>query len=171
MFRRFYPKLWVKSAYEIDYDSLYQEGIRGLIFDIDNTLVPHDAPPDERSIRLMQELKQRGFSIMTVSNNHEPRVRSLAEKLEIGYIHDAHKPAPRGYLAACSRMGLLPEETACIGDQLFTDILGANRAGVRSILVLPVDRSTDIPRIRLKRRLEAPILKAYVKRYGGPKGR
>ena len=92
-------------------------------------------------------------------------------ELEIGYIHDAHKPAPRGYLAACSRMGLLPEETACIGDQLFTDVLGANRAGVRSILVLPVDRSTDIPRIRLKRRLEAPILKAYEKHYGGPEGR
>ena len=171
MFERFFPDRYVASTYVIDFEKLYEQGFRGLIFDIDNTLVPHDAPPDERSIRLMQELRQKGFSIMTVSNNHEPRVRSLAEKLEIGYIHDAHKPAPRGYLAACSRMGLLPEETACIGDQLFTDVLGANRAGVRSILVLPVDRSTDIPRIRLKRRLEAPILKAYEKHYGGPEGR
>ena len=140
MFRRFYPRAWVENAYDIDYEALYQKGIRGLIFDIDNTLVPHDAPPDSRSAALMKGLLERGFQVMTVSNNHEPRVRSLAEKLGIGYICDAGKPSPRGYLAACKRMNTAPEQTACIGDQLFTDVLGANRAGIYSILVVPVEK-------------------------------
>ena len=164
MFSYFYPKLWADSAYHIRYRALYEKGFRGLIFDIDNTLVPHDAPPDEKSIALMQELKSIGFQVMTVSNNHEPRVRSLAEKLGIDYIFDAHKPAPGGYLAACRKMGVTPAETACIGDQLFTDVLGANRAGIYSILVTPVDRSTDIFRIRVKRRLEQPVLAEYRRR-------
>lgn len=168
MFRRFYPRAWVENAYDIDYEALYQKGIRGLIFDIDNTLVPHDAPPDSRSAALMKGLLERGFQVMTVSNNHEPRVRSLAEKLGIAYICDAGKPSPRGYLEACRRMGITPRQTACIGDQLFTDVLGANRAGIYSILVVPVDRGTDILRIRIKRRLEGPVLKEYKKQFGGP---
>ena len=101
--------------------------------------MPHDAPPDSRSAALMERLSRQGFQVMTVSNNHEPRVRSLAEKLGIAYICDARKPSPRGYLEACRRMGITPRQTACIGDQLFTDVLGANRAGIYSILVVPVD--------------------------------
>lgn len=166
MFSYFYPKFWAKSAYCINYRVLYEKGFRGLIFDIDNTLVPHNAPPDEKSIALMQELKKIGFQIMTVSNNHEPRVRGLAEKLGIGYICDAHKPAPGGYRLACRKMETVPRETACIGDQLFTDVLGANRAGIYSILVTPVDRSTDIFRIRVKRKLEASVLREFLRKKG-----
>ena len=92
----------------------------------------------------------------------------VAEKLGIAYICDAGKPSPRGYLEACRRMGITPRQTACIGDQLFTDVLGANRAGIYSILVVPVDRGTDILRIRIKRRLEGPVLKEYKKQFGGP---
>lgn len=167
MFQRFYPKEWIKSAYDIDYEALYARGVRGLIFDIDNTLVPHDAPPDEKSIALMKRLKKTGFSVMTVSNNHEPRVKSLADKLGIDYICEANKPSPRGYLEACRKMQVEAARTACIGDQLFTDVMGANRAGVYSILVTPVDRGTDIFRIRVKRRLEAQVLREFAKKRGG----
>ena len=166
MFSYFYPKSFAGSAYSIDYRALYERGFRALIFDIDNTLVPHNAPPDERSIQLMRSLKKLGFRVMTVSNNHEPRVKGLAERLDIGYICDAHKPAPEGYRRACRIMGTEPAETACIGDQLFTDVLGANRAGIFSILVEPVDRSTDIFRIRVKRKLEKPILREFLRKKG-----
>lgn len=164
--KRFFPKLRVKSAFDADYDALYRAGIRGLIFDIDNTLVPHNAPPDEKSRRLMQRLKEKGFSVMTVSNNREARVKSLAEPLGIDYVYDAHKPAAGGYRRACRRMGLSPAQTACLGDQIFTDVWGANRAGVMSILVEPVDRRSDILRIRLKRKLEKPLLWLYERQQG-----
>lgn len=163
-FLKLFPDERAKSAYAIDYPRLYRNGIRGLIFDIDNTLVPHNAPPDAQSRALMKTLQERGFQLITVSNNHEPRVKSLADRLQIDYIFDAHKPSKKGYLAACRKMGLRTAETACIGDQIFTDVLGANRAGIHSILVEPVDRKTDIPRIRLKRLLERPILWLYGQR-------
>ena len=166
MFSYFYPRYWAESAYQIDYRSLYENGFRALIFDIDNTLVPHNAPPDEKSVALMRKLKAIGFQVMTVSNNHEPRVKGLADRLGIGYICDAHKPAPGGYRSACRKMKTPPEKTACIGDQLFTDVLGANRAGIYSILVTPVDRSTDILRIRIKRKLEKPVLREYLRKNG-----
>ncbi|MDO4266004.1 MAG: YqeG family HAD IIIA-type phosphatase [Eubacteriales bacterium] len=161
MFARFYPGARVKSAYEIDYDRLYQKGIRGLIFDIDNTLVPHNAPPDARSIALMERLKIAGFKVMTVSNNHEPRVKSLADVLGIDYIFDAHKPSADGYLRALAKMNISAKEAVLIGDQIFTDVWGANRAGIFSILTEPVDRRTDILRIRIKRVLEKLVLSEY----------
>ena len=161
MFARFYPGARVKSAYEIDYERLYRRGKRGLIFDIDNTLVPHNAPPDARSIALMERLREIGFQVMTVSNNHEPRVKSLADVLGIDYIFDAHKPGADGYLRALKKMKLSAGEAVLIGDQIFTDVWGANRAGIFSILVEPVDRRTDILRIRIKRVLERLVLSDY----------
>ena len=160
---RFYPTKYYASSYEIDYEGLYADGIRGLIYDLDNTLVPHDAPADERALKLLNSLKEMGFEIFFLSNNKEARVKMFNEKIGAKYIFKASKPSPKGYLEAAKMMGLKPKQVAVIGDQLFTDIWGANKAGMCSCLVVPIDRSTDKPQIVLKRYLENPILKKYLK--------
>ena len=161
---KLYPSRSIESVYGFDFDAAKKEGIKALLFDIDNTLVPHDAPADERSRGLMESLRHKGFRLGLVSNNREPRVRQFAEGcggMEYSYL--SAKPKPDGYLELCSRLSAKPGETLFFGDQLFTDIWGANNAGIRSILVEPLDKSTDIPRIRIKRWLEKPILCLYKK--------
>ena len=85
----------------IDFDKLYKEGYRGIIFDIDNTLVTHGSPADERAIALFKHLKELGFSCLVLSNNKEPRVKSFAKQVGIKYIYKAGKPKPSGYRAVC----------------------------------------------------------------------
>ena len=89
MIQQFYPDEWLDSAYVIDYEKLYKEGYRGLIFDIDNTLVPHGAPADERAIALFKRLREIGFSCCLLSNNKEPRVKMFNEKIGVSYIFKA----------------------------------------------------------------------------------
>ena len=87
MLQRFYPDNEVDSAYEIDYQALYRKGYRGVIFDIDNTLVPHGAPADERAVALFRRLRAMGYETMLLSNNKEPRVKMFHEGVEIGRAH------------------------------------------------------------------------------------
>ena len=95
-----YPGEYIDSTYSIDFDKLYKEGYRGIIFDIDNTLVTHGSPADERAIALFKNLKELGFSCLVLSNNKEPRVKSFAKQVGIKYIYKAGKPKPSGYRAA-----------------------------------------------------------------------
>ena len=164
MLERLFPKREIRSVYGFDFHKAYAEGIRGLLFDTDNTLVPHDAPADARYEALAANLFAMGFHVMIVSNNRDARVRAFTEKTGIPYICDAHKPSPKGYLEACRRMGVSPDQTLFFGDQIFTDIWGANNAGIESILVEPIDKRTDLFKIRLKRILEKPILWMYHRR-------
>ena len=108
MLQKFYPDRYLRSAYEIDYGRYYEEGYRGIIFDIDNTLVPHGAPADERSIALIENLKGLGFGIMLLSNNKEPRVKMFNDAVKVSYIFKAGKPARRGYEAAGNGSGKHP---------------------------------------------------------------
>lgn len=89
-----YPGEYIDSTYSIDFDKLYKEGYRGIIFDIDNTLVTHGSPADERAIALFKHLKELGFSCLVLSNNKEPRVKSFAKQVGIKYIYKAGKPKP-----------------------------------------------------------------------------
>ena len=82
----FYPDVYLDSTYEIDFEVLYREGFRGVIFDIDNTLVPHGAPADARSIALFERLRTIGFESVLLSNNKEPRVKMFSEKVQSRYI-------------------------------------------------------------------------------------
>ena len=122
MIEQFYPDEWLDSAYVIDYEKLYKGGCRGLIFDIDNTLVPHGAPADERAIALFRHLKEIGFSCCLLSNNKEPRVKMFNEKIGISYIFKAGKPGKKGYERAMQKIGTDKNNTVFIGDQLFTDV-------------------------------------------------
>ena len=158
--RTFYPEKESKGTYRIPYDRLYKQGIRGIIFDIDNTLVPPDAPADRRSMALFRLLHRMGYRVCLVSNNKEARVRSFAEKVGADYVCRALKPLRRGYVEAMRLMGTVPENTVSVGDQIFTDIWGANRLGMHSILVKPMVQGEE-PQIVLKRVLELPVLLNY----------
>ena len=163
MMKRFYPDMYIDSAYDIDYESLYNGGYRGIIFDIDNTLVEHDAPVDERCRNLFERLHEIGFETCIISNNDEDRVRPLANAANSKYVSKAGKPNPRNYHKAMNIMKTKSSETFFVGDQIFTDVWGANRAGIFSILVKPIAKHEEI-QIVLKRKLEWIVLKFY-KRY------
>lgn len=160
MLQKFYPDRYLRSAYEIDYEMYYKEGYRGIIFDIDNTLVPHGAPADARSIELMGRLKAIGFGIMLLSNNKEPRVKMFNDEVKVSYIFKAGKPGRRGYEEAMNRLGTDRSNTMFVGDQLFTDVWGARNAGILSLLVQPIDKKEEI-QIVLKRYLEKVVLFFY----------
>lgn len=160
LLRQFYPDEYLDSAYEVDYEGLYREGYRGVIFDIDNTLVPHGAPADARSIALFERLRAIGLQSMLLSNNKEPRVKMFNDAVHSSYLYKAGKPSVRGYEEAMRRMGTGKENTFFVGDQLFTDVWGAKRTGIRSFLVKPIHPKEEI-QIVLKRRLEWIVLFFY----------
>lgn len=151
------PSFHTGSIYELDFEDACRKGLRGVILDIDNTLVPHDAPADEKSRLLVQRLKQLGIKPIILSNNHEPRAKSFAEAVGLPFICEAGKPSKKGYLEAVKRLGLPADQVVCIGDQLLTDIWGANNAGIKSVLTEPLDPSTDTAWIKVKRVLEHPV--------------
>ena len=162
---RFFPDEMFESAYDIDYEALFNEGIRGIIFDIDNTLVEHGAPADERSKKLLGRLLDMGFKVLFLSNNKEERVKSFRDAgLKEGYyIYKAGKPKKAGYLKAMEIMGTDLESTILIGDQLFTDVWGAKRCKMRNILTRPIHPKEEI-QIVLKRILEKIVLDSYLRR-------
>lgn len=166
MLERFYPGECQDSTYQIDFERLYEQGYRGVIFDIDNTLVPHGAPADERAIRFFKRLKEIGFEACLLSNNQYERVASFNERIGVHFIENAHKPSTKNYIRAMALMHTNEKTTIFVGDQLFTDVYGANRAGIRTILVSPIHPKEEI-QIVLKRYLERPVLYFYKKRRKG----
>ncbi len=155
-----YPKVYLDSTYEIDFEQYYQDGYRAIIFDIDNTLVPHGAPADQRAIALFKRLHALGYQTMMLSNNKEPRVKIFCDAVEAEYIYKAGKPNPANYREAMKRMHTDEKNTLFVGDQIFTDVWGANKAGIYSILVKPIHPKEEI-QIVLKRYLEKVVLFCY----------
>lgn len=162
MFDRFFPDRYVASTYVIDFEKLYEEGYRGLIFDIDNTLVPHGAPADARAIALFDRLKKIGFKCCLISNNQEPRVKMFNEPIQVDYVYNARKPSTKNYRKAMEIMGTDETNSVFIGDQLFTDVWGAKRTGISNILVKPIHPKEEI-QIVLKRYLEKIVLYFYAR--------
>jgi HAD superfamily phosphatase (TIGR01668 family) len=163
MLEIFYPDEYLDSTYEIDFAAMYQKGYRGVIFDIDNTLVPHGAPADERAKALFAHLKELGFSCCLLSNNQLPRVTMFNEEIQVHFIENAHKPSVKSYECAMEKMGTDRTNTFFVGDQLFTDVFGARRTGIYSILVKPIHPKEEI-QIVLKRYLEKIVLHFYQKK-------
>ena len=165
LFRMFYPKECRDSVYDIDFQTYYDMGYRGVLFDIDNTLVPHGAPADARVIALFQSLREMGFRTCLISNNQEPRVKPFGMKVHSHYIYNAHKPSRKSYEEAFSVLGTKKGETLFVGDQLFTDVYGANRVKMHTILVKAIHPKEEI-QIVLKRRLEKIVLYLYNRENG-----
>ena len=162
MFETFFPDEYIASTYVIPFEKLYEEGYRGLIFDIDNTLVMHGAPADDRAKKLFTRLKDIGFECCLLSNNQDPRVKMFNQEIQVHYIFNAHKPSVDNYEKAMELMRTDKTNTIFIGDQLFTDVWGAKRTGIRNILVKPIHPKEEI-QIVLKRKLEKIVLYFYQK--------
>ena len=161
MSRFLFPTEYYDSTYSINFEKYYDEGYDTILFDIDNTLVPHDAMHNEKSRELFKRLKAIGFKICFVSNNDEPRVKEFNKEVGAEYIYKAGKPKGQGYINAIRKLKSQRSKTLFIGDQLFTDIWGANNAGLHAILVNPVAPETKF-HIVLKRILEYPVKKLYL---------
>ena len=144
---KFIPYQCVHTVYEIDFDKLYKDGYRAVIFDVDNTLVPHGEPADERAKELFAHLKELGFSCMLLSNNKEPRVKMFNDVVQVNYIFKANKPMPGNYKKAMEIMGTTTENTLFVGDQIFTDVMGGNFAKMKTILVEPfhLEKGSRLP--------------------------
>ena len=156
------PDSYLSSVHAVDLDDLAARGIRVLLLDLDNTLLPRDTNvvPDELKA-WAAGLRDRGFSVCLVSNNWHERVHHVASELGFDLVDKAVKPLPFAFLAALRRAGAKRREAAVIGDQLFTDILGGNMMGMRTVLVSPLS-ATDLPHTLLLRRLEALVLEGRV---------
>jgi len=165
MFDRFYPDEYVDSTYVIDFEKLFNEGYRGVLFDIDNTLVPHGAKADKKVLELFARLKKLGMASCLISNNKLERVRSFHDDVQVTYIEKANKPSSKNYIRAMELIGTNVDNTIFVGDQLFTDIYGAKRTGLRNILVKPINAKEEI-QIVIKRYFEKIVLYFYKKNRG-----
>ena len=157
MLEMLYPGEYLDSTYEIDFEGLSAEGYRGLIFDIDNTLVYQDEDSTPEVEALFERLRMIGFKTFILSNNSEERVRRFAKKVSSPYLSGAHKPLKIGYERALSILGVRREQAVFLGDRLLTDILGARRCGIWCILVEYI--KTDGEKPDMIRRLEGHLYK------------
>lgn len=167
--KNFFPDCYFDKKEDIPIEIYYKMGYRGMLFDIDNTLVPHDEPVDEKSRIFIQRLKALGFSVCLISNNDKERVRSFADPLEVQYVYKAWKPGKKGYLKGMEVLGTDLSNTIFVGDQIFTDIWGARRSGIYSILLDPINPKEEI-QIILKRIPEKLIKWIYRRRKKLKKG-
>lgn len=153
------PAEYRPSIFAVDLDRLRARGIRGLIVDLDNTLGPWRlAEPDPAVREWFRRAQAAGFRICIVSNGGARRVQAVASALAVPAVGRAAKPSGRGFRAALALLGTAPHETAVIGDQIFTDVLGGNRLGLYTILVRPVS-PREFLGTRLVRRVERLVLR------------
>ena len=161
MFKNFYADAYFDIITDISPEYLEEKGIRGIILDIDNTLIGHDVPtPDEKILAHLRLFESAGLKLCVVSNNTFDRVKNFAEKIDVEYfVPKALKPRALGYNLASKEMELPMNEIAAIGDQIFTDIWGAKRAGCFAILTKPLHKGGEGFFIAIKRILEKPFIK------------
>ncbi|KGP73124.1 YqeG family HAD IIIA-type phosphatase [Pontibacillus yanchengensis] len=158
MLKKFLPNQHVQSVFEIKPLDLKNQGIKGIVTDLDNTLVAwdtRDATPE--IVEWFKLMKENGIQVTIISNNNEKRVTSFSEPLDIPFIYSARKPLGQAFRKAQHAMGIRKDEMVVIGDQLLTDVLGGNRAGLHTILVVPIVQ-TDGFLTRINRKIERRLL-------------
>ncbi|TCP32314.1 hypothetical protein EV207_101293 [Scopulibacillus darangshiensis] len=165
MLKHFLPNEHANRILDIRPEILAERGIKGIITDLDNTLVAWDSPEATPELQIwFEEMRQEGIKVTIVSNNNEARVRDFSNPIDTPYIYKARKPMTKAFKKAIKDMGLKREEIVVIGDQLLTDVLGGNRLGVYTILVVPVAKS-DGWATKFNRKMERYLLSA-MKRKG-----
>ncbi len=161
------PRLWLPAITDVDVARLRAQGIRGIVLDLDNTLVPYSATAPPEEVRAwVARAQAAGFPMVLVTNNRSLRSRALAERLGLPIAQGWAKPAASMFRRAMEMMGTTPPQTALVGDQLLTDILGGNRLGLFTILVNPLGPQ-EFPTTRwINRTVERLILRLL--RLSGP---
>ncbi len=154
----FKPTYVFDKVGEITPEFLKRHHIKGLLLDLDNTLTTHNNPiAPQSSLDWLDTMRSAGIKLMIVSNNHAPRVTPFANQLGVDFVPEGKKPLTFGYTRAIKRLGLDKKNVATVGDQIFTDVLGSNLKGIRSIFVFPIEPETSLP-FRFKRACEKPFL-------------
>ena len=165
IYKHFKPSYYASSIQEIPYEQLKKQGIHTLFFDLDNTIMSYDETLiSNKNIQFLNELKS-AFSIIIVSNSGFKRVSKASNHAKIPYIHSAKKPLKRGYKRALNKAVCSKDHVAFIGDQLMTDIFGANKMNILSVLVKPVKQRSDHFFTRTNRKIERFVLKKMLKKY------
>lgn len=161
----FKPTFALKSILEITPQALAAHDIKALILDVDNTLTTHNNPiPAEGISEWIENMKKHNIKLLIVSNNNAERVTPFAETLGLHFVPNGAKPLPMGFLRAVRELGYSKKNICAVGDQIFTDILGANLAGVRSVFVYPIEPETSVP-FKIKRAIEKPLLPKRFNRF------
>lgn len=164
MLEIFCPNVYYETIYDIDLEELKRMGIKGLIFDFDNTLVARGSKNAPNHLQeWLKELDKNDFKICVVSNNWESKIGAVTKKLNMPLVAQAGKPRGKAFKYGMDVLGTSVEETAVIGDQLFTDVLGGNRLGLVTVLVVPVGKS-EMVHTKLLRHLERLIIRRLRKR-------
>ena len=147
-----------RKASDITPQKLKELGIRGLILDLDNTLTTHDNPvPADGILEWLDCMKKNNIRLMIVSNNHPPRVNPFADMLGLDIVREGRKPHTKGFTEASQKMNLPKEQLAAVGDQIYTDVLGANLYGIKMLYVQPIEHEkTNF--FKFKRKMEKPFL-------------
>ena len=158
-----YPNKLFNNVREITIDFLTENKIKALILDVDNTLIDYDRNLHEETIKWAEELKQQGIKLYILSNsNKKEKVKTVAEKLQIGYEYFGKKPLKMGFKKVQEKLKENPENIGVVGDQIFTDVIGGNRCKMFTILVEPIAEK-DIWITVLKRPIENTIKRKYKK--------
>lgn len=155
---KFVPDLFYQNVYSIDYKKLKKMGIKCLIFDLDNTISSYEVNEPDKKIKELFYNLAKDFKIILLSNNTKNRVRPFKEKLNVDSSYKSSKPFKKKYQKILDLYGYKDTEIACIGDQLLTDVLGANKMGFTSILVNPISPNEPF-RTRINRFFERKIIK------------
>ncbi len=159
-----YPDYYCDKVTDVTLDLLEKNQIKGILLDVDNTLIDFDRNLLDGAKKWVDKMKENGIQCMILSNSNQvDKVTQVAEQLALPYIYFATKPLKRGFKKAREKLGLKSENIAVIGDQIFTDVIGANRNKMFSILVNPIAKK-DIWITKLKRPMEEWIVKSYVKK-------
>lgn len=153
-----HPRHYVTGVCAIDLAELRAAGIKALLLDVDNTVLPLDSPDCTEEIAAwVSSLAAEGFAVCFVSNNWHEAIHSRVAPFDVPLSAKAMKPLPRGFRAAAQALGVKPRECAVVGDQIFTDILGGNLVGATTVLVRPLS-SSDLPHTLVLRRIERLIM-------------
>lgn len=162
----FYPKFYYKNVQSIDLNELYKLGIRGIILDVDNTLIDYKRIMPDGIKEWVDDAKKSNFKVYILSNsNRKDKILKVAEDLDLEYIMCAAKPFRRGYIKVLKNLDLPAEKCVAVGDQLFTDVIGANRMNINSIYVEPINKK-EYWYTRWKRPIEEWILECYRRKTG-----
>lgn len=147
-----------RKASDITPQKLKELGIKGLILDLDNTLTTHDNPvPADGILEWLDCMKKNNIRLMIVSNNHPPRVKPFADMLGLDFVSEGRKPLTKGFREASQKMNLPKKQLAAVGDQIYTDVLGANLYGIKMLYVQPIEHEkTNF--FKFKRKMEKPFL-------------